>query len=429
VGPAIEYFGETLGNGLRVAGACLPWLRTGAAVLSYRVGWRDERADEAGLTHLVEHLCFRGANDALSRELSRDGLYVNGRTDCEDVHFIAAGHDALLPRGLELLANTFRELPDDPATLAQELEIHKHELAGHGMGPADLEMNKVTAQLIGDQTFGRPPWEQARILAKLGLPRVRAHHAAWFHPANAQLTLVSREAPSETLPRIRERFGGPKRDVPPRPTPSPPAGRPAPLVVRRYPGGYSLAMLWYRLTAPSAPLPALRILQDLLGGQPHGAMFQELRQRGRMGYEFGSGLTLLRDCSILTVHGVVQRSSLLPALTFMLDQLDGLRADGVGEADFDQTRRRLLYSLDAVEDDPSELCRFLAESAPGPDGAVRTPEKLRSELSALTRESFNAAIADVLAPERRTAVLFGSVGWLQSWKAGRLLRRRAAPGG
>ncbi len=424
----IEYFGETLENGIRVGGACLPWLRTGAAVLRFRVGWRDESAEEAGITHLVEHLCFRGPNEALSQDLSQRGGFVNGRTDGEATSFIATGHESFLESGLELFSNVFKELPVDPTTLSQELEIHRHELISSGYGPADLEMGRITAQLVGDKSFGRPPLEQLKTLAKLDCDRVRAYHAAWFHPGNARITLVSPLEPSAALDRLRARFGGLRRSTSGRPERKPIDLRSNPLIVRRFPGGYCHAMIWHLVPALTPQsFPALQQMGDVLGGQPHSAMFRELRLRERMGYQFGSHLTTMSDCAILTVHGLVQQRFLLPALTFMLDQLDGLRSTGVGESAFDQSRRRLLLGLDAMEDDPSELCHFLAESdLLAVDGAVRTPEQLRRDLASLTREAFNVALADVLSPSRRTAVLFGTVGLLQSWRVGRLLRRRGS---
>jgi predicted Zn-dependent peptidase len=150
------YAQHQLPNGMRVVTASRPWSRTFAATLGFRVGWRNEPASQAGITHLLEHLAFCGANRQLAEQFGNQGLYVNGQTAYEQTHFILSGHAGLMPGAMQFFSNVLAGIKTDPGTIAEEIPILGHELAAAEESPMDLEMRKLTARIIGDKNFGRP---------------------------------------------------------------------------------------------------------------------------------------------------------------------------------------------------------------------------------------------------------------------------------
>ena len=422
-----EYAQHQLPNGMRVVTASRPWSRTFAATLGFRVGWRDEPAPQAGITHLLEHLAFCGANRQLAEQFGTQGLYVNGQTAYEQTHFILSGHAGLLPGALQFFANVLAGIKADAATIAEEIPILGHELAAVEESPMDLEMRKLTARIIGDKNFGRPVLATLKGLRKIKPEGLQNFHREWFSPANATLTLVSPAAPTEALALAEKCLGA----VPFRPAPQParnsdPMQLP-PLLAIQGGGAYVMIVILHPFRpADLHPLHALIMLSDVLGGGPHSALFRTVRQAERLAYSVGSNVTRMSDCSILDVFAMVQRRDISRALGMMLETLNRLAAQGLDPQVFEEARQRLIRSLDIFEDNPLDLCNFLAFSPVDQDVFSATPRHYRAQLEAFTREPANAIAADVLKPERRVCVLLGPAGFLTRWRAKRVLAAQHA---
>jgi len=417
-----EYAQQALPNGLRLVTASRPWSRTFAAVLGFRVGWRDEPPKQAGITHLAEHLAFCGSNRELAERIAGQGLYVNGQTAYEQTNFVVSGHAGLMPEAFRFFANVLTEMKADAATLAEEIPILGHELAAAEESPLDLQMRQLTARVIGDRSFGRPVLATLKGLRKIQPAEVEAFHRQWFPPANACLTLVSPATSAEALKLAAEWLG---------PVASRPVAKPAhdtdpmqlpPLLAVRGSGDYVLILIMHPFRpADLHPLPGVIMLSDLLGGGPHSALFRSVRQEGRLAYNVGSNVTRLSDCSILDVFAMVQRRDVCRALEIMLAALNRFAGGGLDAQVFEEARQRLIRSLDTFEDNPLELCDFLANSPVEQDVSFATPRHYREQLQAFTREQANAIAADLLKPARRVCVLLGRAGFLTRWRAKRLL--------
>jgi len=421
-----EYAQHELPNGMRVVTASRPWSRTFAATLGFNVGWRNEPASQAGVTHLLEHLAFCGANRQLAEQFGTQGLYVNGQTAYEQTHFILSGHASLMPGAMQFFANILGGITADPETIAEEIPILGHELAAAEESPMDLEMRKLTARIIGDKNFGRPVLATLKGLRRIKPEELLAFHHEWFSPANATLTLVSPAAPDEALALAEQWLGA----VPFRPAPKPAYGADPmhlpPLMAIRGGGAYVMILILHPFRpANQHPLHGLIMLSDLLGGGPHSALFRTVRQKERLAYSVGSNVTRMSDCSILDVFAMVQRRDISRALGMMLDTLNRMAGEGLDPQVFEEARQRLIRSLDIFEDNPLDLCNFLAFSPVEQDVLSATPRHYRTQLEAFTREPANAIAADLLKPERRVCVLLGPAGFLTRWRAKRVLAAKS----
>jgi predicted Zn-dependent peptidase len=129
----------------------------------------------------------------------------------------------------------------------------------------------------------------------------------------------------------------------------------------------------------------------------------------------------MSDCSILDVFAMVQPRDVSRALEMMLTTLNRFAASGLDPVVFEEARQRLIRSLDTFEDNPLELCNFLAFSPVEADVLSATPRHYRRQLEAFTLAEANAIAADLLKPERRVCVLLGPAGFFTRWRAKRVL--------
>ena len=202
---------ETLGNGLRVV--LLPQADAGsvAVVLCYLAGSRDERPDEHGLAHFLEHMMFKGsaawAPGAIDRLTQRLGGTNNAFTshDATVYHFQferGAWEEALRieadrMRGLSLLA--------DEVELEREVILEEIRMAEDD--PWDALERAVSRCVFGDHPYARPVLGTRESLRALGGAAVGSFHRRHYRPGRAVLVCAG-GLPPDALERIEAALGG-----------------------------------------------------------------------------------------------------------------------------------------------------------------------------------------------------------------------------
>jgi zinc protease len=424
----MDYVQFALPNQLPVVCVHRPGAKTFAAVLGFRAGFRDEPPGNDGIAHLVEHLSFRTGNGEAVQALGRKGVFLNAMTGWEQTMFYAGGHASLIGDCVTFLRGVVCGIAHDADSIRAETEILAHEYAGQN--PAELQtahqFNNVISQIIGDPSLAKHQSAYVRNLGRLRPDAIEQFHSRFYAPANAFLAVVSPQPADVMRPIIEQHLG----DVPARSTRHAPTRqlnpRPVKLLrVWRYPGSQVfLQVIYHFRPLDRFPYSAVATVCDFLGGGQHSFLFQNIRQQGRMGYNVGSFLNNFTDCAFLGASALVHKRYFAAALGQIIHEFDRLRAEGLPSPQFEDTRLRLIRSFDNLEDNPFELCSFLAyENTIAAGRPIRLPEDYRSHLGELTAERLNDVTRELLRPENRVVLLTGAVGLLNRWRARRMLKQ------
>jgi len=219
-----EYFCATLENGLRVVSVPCPH-HHGAEVLVYLgVGSRHEPAHQAGISHLLEHMLFKGTRDYasaidLERAFEAAGGSANAATDTETTCYHSRIHPEHLREGIGLFASMlrrplFKDLEVERRVILEEALSDINE-AGRQINPDNL----VAALIFPAHPLGRPTVGSMRCIERLTLAQLRNYHAAFYGPANAVLAVAGPLEFAEVLAAAREHFADWHGTPPPAPRP------------------------------------------------------------------------------------------------------------------------------------------------------------------------------------------------------------------
>lgn len=245
-----------LENGLRVVLQPKDGAPVTGLVLAVRLGSAQEDPATPGLTHLLEHLMFTGADRQRSgeekrRELHSLGAYFNAHTDPDLMTLelvLPAAHSA---RALEILQQTLfapRFLPEE---IARERRLIAIEAAGINDDPARAAADLAMAELFRGHPYGRPVYG-AVAGPEAGVEQIAALHRRWVTPAACVLTAVGAFDPTELETQVRRVFAPlPARPLEPFVLPSlPPFSRD--VTVHRRGGGRPCFVLGLRAPAFAA---------------------------------------------------------------------------------------------------------------------------------------------------------------------------------
>ena len=149
----------TLENGLRVATVDMPGLETAAVGVWVDAGARDERRELNGISHLLEHMAFKGTERrnalAIAEEIESVGGHLNAYTSREQTAFIARVLKEHVPLAVDLLGDILQHTVMPAEELEREREVVIQEIAQCHDTPDDVVFDLFQETAYPDQPLGR----------------------------------------------------------------------------------------------------------------------------------------------------------------------------------------------------------------------------------------------------------------------------------
>src|SRR5437764_5504410 len=148
-----------LESGLTVITDTMPHLETAALGVWAGVGGRDEKPDEHGISHLLEHMAFKGTTKRSSREIVAEieavGGDLNAGTSTETTAYYARVMKADVPLALDVLPDILANPSFDPEELAREQNVIIQEIGATEDAPDDLVFDHLQSVAFPGQAVGR----------------------------------------------------------------------------------------------------------------------------------------------------------------------------------------------------------------------------------------------------------------------------------
>jgi predicted Zn-dependent peptidase len=376
-----------------------------------RVGSRYETSRDNGISHLLEHMLYRGVEGhGTAHELALAFETMGGTltaatgvdsgtlsVDCPPEHF---------EQTLALLARVYRE----PLLggLAVEKDIIREEIledqAEDGTYVDDYDLLRQTA-------FEGHPLGQAVIgtlesLDRFTVPRLRKHHARHYVGSGTVVAVagpIDVKSAARTVERVFSAI--PKGSTLPT-TPPPAQDEPR---VRFLKHGSSQTAVRVGFRAPAlhaAEEPATEVLLRLLDDGNSTRLYARLCDERGLAYDVTANYEPSDDAGLFDIACGMAHVRAPVVLDEMLDVVRSLRDDGPSGAELAKAKSRHAWSLDSLQDDVSAMTDFLADATLR-DAPVLLDER-RERIRVVTRDATRDAARAVFRPENLSLVVVGS---------------------
>lgn len=151
---------KTLANGVRLLAIPLPHLQSASVGVFLRVGSRDETPATNGISHVLEHMAFKGTAtrsvQAINMDAERLGADVNAFTSKDSTGYFMSGLGRHAGRFLEMTADIVLNSTFPEAELQRELDVIRQEAIEYAEDPQDSSSDLLDRALWGDHPMGMP---------------------------------------------------------------------------------------------------------------------------------------------------------------------------------------------------------------------------------------------------------------------------------
>ena len=397
-----------LDGGVRVVSERVPAVRSVALGIWIGNGSRTEGEAEAGLSHLLEHMLFRGTASYGSEEIDQIfdsmGAELNAGTGKEMTSVYARVLDEHLERAFDVMA----EMVTVPALagLSEEREVVLEEIAMYEDDPQELIFDVLGETIFPDDGLGRSTLGRADVVASATREQLLAFHASRYFKANivvAAAGSVDHEPLVEWSRAAFERVPS-ASGMPPE---SPAVAAPATARFRERDTEQ------YHLTLGATAIPrdderrfALRVLDSILGGTSSSRLFQAVREQRGLAYSVFTFQSLYRDTGQIGLYVGTRPENLVEVCGVLADELRRIREQPVDATELarakDNVKGRIVLGMESTGARMERLGSAVLAQMP-----ILEIDETLARIDAVDAESVTALASELLAPQRLSAAAIG----------------------
>ncbi len=208
-----------LGNGLTVVIRPNPSSPVVAVQAWVKAGSATEPAARAGMSHILEHMAFKGTKrrgpGEIAREVESAGGEINAYTGFDQTVYHITISGRFLGEALDILADTMRNSVFDAGELSREREVILEEVRMNEDDPGRVVSRALFHEAYRVHPYGRPVIGYVDTIRKTTRDDLVSYFRTWYVPANMVLVIAGNADPGTARPLVEKTFGR----LPPRPAP------------------------------------------------------------------------------------------------------------------------------------------------------------------------------------------------------------------
>ena len=403
----------TLDNGLRVITETLPHTRSVSIYIFIGVGSRYETEPEAGISHFIEHLCFKGTSKRpsarkISEAIEGVGGILNGGTDKELSLYWCKAAQPHFHLALDVLADILLHSRFDPKDIESERQVIIEEINMGRDSPFQLVDMLIDELLWPNHPLGRDIAGSKQSVTAITREMLLDYLAHQYQPSNTVVAIAGAGQHEEMVTAVSQALGN-WANLKPRPGYSPYKEQKFPRLhietKDTEQAHLCLALIGLSLLHPKRF--TLDLLNVILGEGMSSRLFTEIRDRLGLAYSIHSYIDHFLDTGSLTIYAGVEPKNLQVAITAILEQLSQLK-EIIPEAELSKAKElskgRLLLRM--------EDSRSVAGWTGGQEiltGQILSVDQVMSTIDAITAEELRQLAQELLVSSQLRLAVVGPV--------------------
>jgi predicted Zn-dependent peptidase len=387
-------------------------VRSAAVGIYVRTASAHEQPGQLGISHLLEHMVFKGTERRTARELALElevrGGGLDAFTGRDYTSYQAHVLDADLPLAVEILTDLVRHPLLRQSDLESERNVVLEEINGVADTPDDLVFELHARALWPSHPYGYSILGTPESLESLAAGDLRTLHQRGYYRGNCVIAAAGNLVHSQLLTVLeREGWFEGTSPEPPRPGVVPVPARAGALCSEHRDTAQTHIVFGTDTFPVRDPRRfPLAILTNVFGGGMSSRLFQRVREELGLAYAIYAFKQFFQSSGQLGVYIGTQPSTAEHAVEAIRDEYARLAREGLPDIELtngkQQLKGQIMLSLESPGSRMARLAGFVLY-----DDAYRPLDQMLGEIDAVTADDVAAVAAEFFAPERQTVVRLG----------------------
>lgn len=406
------YHRTTLANGLRILTAPMPTTRSVSVSLYVGAGSRYETDPEAGISHLLEHLLFKGTPkrptpQEISELIEGVGGVMNAGTDREMTVYYAKVARVHFDRAADALTDMIRNALVAAEELEKERKVVIEELAAVEDSPAQLVDLLLDATMWPGQPLGRDVGGTEATVSAITRDETVGYLHRQYVPNNIVVSVAGAVEHEEVVQFVERALGDWHAGSPSAWFPAV-DGQDAPRLAVQYKQSeqahIEIAVHGYSSLHPDRY--AMDLISVILGEGMSSRLFIELREKRALCYDVHSFSSHYLDAGSFAVYAGVDPSKTVEAGQALLQELARLRDEGITEEELSKAKELSKGRLLLRMEDTRNVSGWLG----GQEmlvGEIKTPDEVVALVDAVSMKDVQRVAREILVQDKLTVAIVG----------------------
>jgi len=389
------YERTVLENGMTVITESMDTVRSVALGIWCAVGSRDEAPAEAGMSHFIEHMMFKGTPSRSAADISeafdRLGAELNAFTSKEYTCYYARLLDEHVDTAIDILSDMVVNASLADEAIASEREVVLEEISRYEDSPDDQVHELFSSTLMPSHPLGLPVIGTKSTVGAFDRAAARSFHAAHYRTGNIVVAAAGALQHEAIVDMVRDRLAlsaGPRTQR----THARPATEPRITVQRKDTEQAHICFGVAGLPARDPERFTLAVLDGVLGGGMASRLFQEIREKRGLAYAVYSYHALYQDTGQLVVYAGTRPENAAEVIRLIRAEVDRVAADGITADELDRVRESIKGQMIlGLESTRSRMTRL--GKAEVTDGELLSLDEIVERLDAVTTEDVRTLAA------------------------------------
>ncbi len=336
-----------LDSGARLVMERIEYVRSVATGIWVKAGACCEEKTNAGISHFIEHMMFKGTATRSARQIAEDidkiGGQINAFTGKESTCYYVKSTGENYKTAADVLVDMLTETLLDPKDMKKERNVIREEIKMNADDPDDLVHETVTSILFKDSPLGNSILGTYTSLGKISRPVMKRYIEEEYTRDSIVISLAGNfdeedaiEYFNDKLTSLSERKNHDHREIP------------------EYEPGFKcltkdieqahLCMATKAISLDDDRYYALSILNNIMGGSMSSRLFQNIREEKGLAYSVYSMLGCYSTDGYFNIYAGVSHDKIAAAIEGVKEELRTLEEMCVTEEELDSSREQLKSS-------------------------------------------------------------------------------------
>lgn len=335
-------------NGLRLVVKQMTGLMSVTMGIIVGAGAGNEREEEDGISHFIEHMQFKGTKKRNAFEISdsfdRIGAQVNAYTGKDSTVYYTKCTSDHTATAFEVLADLFLNATYPEEEIVREKGVICEEISMNEDTPEDLCLDLLANAFYGKENYGRNILGTAKNVNSFTTDMVARYKKAWYCPENIVISFAG-GVDFQTAQALVENFFGDIEKGEFKKGEKKIIHNHQSLIKKKPIEQTHLSIAYPALPRSHRLADALQAMSGVLGGNMSSRLFQEVREKRGLAYSVYSYLSLFDECGTLNIYAGVNPANAEQAYEAIRAVVEDLKTNGITDNEFSRSREQMKANM------------------------------------------------------------------------------------
>jgi predicted Zn-dependent peptidase len=403
------YYKDVLDNGVVIVGEEMPEVSSVAIGFWVKTGSRFEATEEAGISHLIEHLLFKGTTMRDARQIAESieevGGQLNAFTSKEFTCFYIRVLEEYLPLAVDVLSDMlFNSLFSEEA-ISREKGVVAEELSMYEDTPDDIIHDYFSQAIWDGHPLGRPIIGTTDSLSAINRDKLLSYHKRYYSPSNLVVALAGKFQHQEAVDLLESalsHLSGEKVET----KIAPPQTRIVSKSIFRDLEQLQICMGVQGVSLYDDNLYHQQLLNNILGGGASSRLFQSIREERGLAYSIYSYNLSFLDCGLFVIYAGINPANYQEVLDLSRGEIQAIIDSGISPKEMQRSKTQAKGSLLLAQESVLNRMHRLAKTELVHQKFVTVDEVLE-RVNKLTEVDVQSFAQKLFASEQMTVTILG----------------------